>query len=163
MSTLYELSETMYELLNLMQSGEIDDETYQDTIESLDLQNDFENKVGNYVHVIKELEANNEVLRNEEKRLAKRRRSQEKNIVRMKETLLDTMKLVEEERIDTGTHKVSTRKGPVKLKIVNEDFIPKKFYKEQAPKLDRRELLAYVKDNELKGIELEQSEGVMIR
>lgn len=163
MATLYELSHQFYELLNLAQSGVIDKETLEDTIESLDLRSNFNNKVKGYVHVIKELESNNKALREEEKRLAERRRSQEKNITNLKNILLDTMKLTEQERVDTGTHKVSIRKSPLKLKIVDEKHIPKEFYTEQAPKLNRKELLKYAKENEVKGIELKQSEGVMIR
>ena len=95
MSTLYELTETMKHLLDLAQSGEVEQEVIDATIESMDLTNDIERKIEGYAIVMDELKASNERIRNEEKRLAHRRRVQQNNYDRMRETLLDQMKLLQ--------------------------------------------------------------------
>lgn len=59
MSTLYELTGQYLEIYNL----DMDDETKQDTLDSIDWAEDYENKVENYVKVIKNLDADMEARR----------------------------------------------------------------------------------------------------
>ena len=53
MATLYELTGQFLDIYNL----ELDEETKLDTLDSIDWQTDYENKVENYVKVIKNTEA----------------------------------------------------------------------------------------------------------
>ena len=165
MSTLYKLTATMKHLLDLVQSGEVDQETIEDTIESMDLTTDIERKIDGYAYVMDELKASNERIRNEEKRLAQRRRVQQNNYDRMRETLLDQMKLLEMDRVKTDKYTVSVRKNPVKVVVSDESNIPKDFFVEQRPKVDRKKLKEHLESSgeHLDGVELTQEESLQIR
>ena len=52
MATLYELTGQFLEIYNL----ELDEETKLDTLDSIDWQTDYEEKVENYIKVIKNIE-----------------------------------------------------------------------------------------------------------
>ena len=165
MSTLYELTETMKHLLDLAQSGEVEQEVIDATIESMDLTNDIERKIEGYAIVMDELKASNERIRNEEKRLAQRRRVQQNNYDRMRETLLDQMKLLQLDRVKTDKYTVSVRQNPVKVVVRDDSNIPKDFFVEQRPKLDRKKLKEYLEstNEEVEGVELTQEESLQIR
>lgn len=53
MATLYELTGQFLDIYNM----DSDDETKQDTLESIDWAEDYENKVEGYIKVIKNLDA----------------------------------------------------------------------------------------------------------
>ena len=164
MKTLYEISGELKKLLDLMQSAEVDEETIQDTIESTGLKDDFRSKVDGYLYVIDDIEASNERIRNEEKRLASRRQMQEKNVRRMKDMLTDTMQLLDIQKERTDKYTVCVQNNPVKLNIEDEQFIPAEFYEEQKPKLNRKKLTDYLKEgHEIKGTELTQTKGMRKR
>lgn len=164
LKTLYEISGELKELLDLMQSAEVDEETIQDTIESTGLKDDFRNKIDGYLYVIDDLEASNKRIKKEEDRLAERRRMQEKNIRKMKDMLTDTMQLLDIQKERTDKYTVWVQNNPIKLNIEDEQFIPKEFYEEQKPKLNRKKLTDYLKEgHEIKGTELTQTKGVRKR
>ena len=165
MATLYELTDTMKHLLDLAQSGEVDQETIDDTIESMDLTTDIERKIEGYAIVMDELKASNERIHNEEKRLADRRRVQQNNYNRMRETLLDRMKLLKLDKVKTDKYTVSIRQNPVKVVVSDESNIPKDFFIEQRPKVDRKKLKEHLENTgeELEGVELRQEESLQIR
>lgn len=165
MATLYELTGSMKHLLDLAQSGEVDQETIDNTIESMDLTTDIEIKIEGYAIVMDELKASNERIRSEEKRLADRRRVQQNNYDRMRATLLDQMKLLQLDRVKTDKYTVSVRKNPVKVTVRDEKNIPKDFFIEQRPKVDRKKLKEYLEstNEKLEGVELTQDESLQIR
>ena len=165
MATLYELTDTMKHLLDLAQSGDVDQETIDDTIESMDLTTDIERKIEGYAIVMDELKASNERIRNEEKRLADRRRVQQNNYNRMRETLLDRMKLLKLDKVKTDKYTVSIRQNPVKVVVSDESNIPKDFFIEQRPKVDRKKLKEHLENTgeELEGVTLAQEESLQIR
>jgi hypothetical protein len=166
LATLYDLTDTMRHLLDLAQTGEVDQQVIEETIESMDLTNDIERKIEGYAIVMDELKASNERIRNEEKRLAKRRRMQENNYNRMRETLLDQMKLIKINRIKTDKYTVSIRQNAPKLVVQDESEIPKAYWIEQPPKLDKRLLLNDLKLEDypdFKGATVVQEESLQIR
>lgn len=146
MATLYDIAEEIKELLDLMQSAEVDEQTIQDTIEATGLKDDFKNKIDGYLYVIDDIEASNKRIRKEEKRLAERRRMQEQNIIKMKRSIQDTMLLLNKQKERTDKYTVWVQNNPPKLVVEDESEIPKAYWIEQAPKLDRKSLL-----NDLKG------------
>ena len=166
MKTLYDIAEEYRELLDLMQSAEVDEETIQDTIEATGLKDDFRNKVDGYLYVIDDLEASNKRIKNEENRLAERRRMQERNAKKMKDMLTDTMQLLDIQKERTDKYTVWVQNNAIKLNIEDEQFIPKEFYEEQQPKLNRKMLTDYLKENKnksIKGVELTQTKGMRKR
>ena len=165
MTTLYKLTDTMKYLLDLAQTGEVDQETIDATIESMDLTTDIESKIDGYAYVMDELKASNDRIQDEIKRLQARKRVQMNNYTRMRETLLDTFKLLKLDKVKTDKYTVSVRRNPIKMIVRDESNIPKRFYEEQAPRLNKSELKEYLKnsDEDLEGVELTQEESLQIR
>ena len=65
MATLYELTGQFLDIYNM----ELDEETKLDTLDSIDWQTDYEEKVENYIKVLKNIESDVEARKNEIKRL----------------------------------------------------------------------------------------------
>src|SRR5690625_1554636 len=117
MATLYDIEEEIKELLDLMQSAEVDEETIQDTIESTGLKDDFKNKIDGYLYVIDDIEASNERIKKEEDRLAERRRMQEKNIQKYKKKLKNNTQLLDIQKERTDIYNVLEQNNHIKLNI----------------------------------------------
>lgn len=79
---LYELTGEYAQLMELMDQDGEDDQALQDTLEMIGM--DIADKVDGYGKVLKNLEAEAKALREEEKRLANRRRALENNSERLK-------------------------------------------------------------------------------
>lgn len=68
------------------------------------------------------------------------------------------------EKFKTALNSYSIANNPPSLDITDESLIPKQYYIEQQPKLDKKELLKVVKDGlEIKGVELKQSRSLRVR
>lgn len=107
MATLYELTGQFLDIYNM----DLDDETKLDTLESIDWNEDYENKVENYIKVMKNLEADIEARKTELDRLKKLNDADKKKIERMKDDLTASMELTGHDKIDTTLFKVSFRRS----------------------------------------------------
>ena len=156
---LYELSGAYHHIQTMIEDGQ---DGLEDTLESL---NDaIEDKAVGYAKVIKNLESQAKAIKEEEKRLADRRKSLENNVNGLKENLEQAMVFNGKKKIKTNLFSFNVQKNPPSLKVIDEDLIPKQYYEEQAPKLNRRELLNNLKEGELiDGVEITQGESLRIR
>lgn len=157
MATLYELTGQFLDIYNM----ELDEETKADTLDSIDWQTDYENKVENYVKVIKNTEADIEARKNEIKRLTELNRSDERKNERMKEVLKDSMALTGHERVDTLLFKVSFRKSEA---VEVDDLLLPEAYKVATYKPDKKRLKEDLKNGlEILGAELVERKNLSIR
>lgn len=156
---LYELSSAYQQIQAMIEDGQ---EGLEDTLESL---NDaIEDKAVGYAKVIRNLEGQVTVLKNEEQRLADRRKSLENNIKRLKESLQENM-------IDTGVKKIKTdlfsfniQKNPPSVEVLNEKAIPQTYFIQVDPKLDKKSILADLKGGKkVPGVGIRQGESLRIR
>lgn len=161
MSTLFNLSDQYKQVLELIQDSE-DDKALKDTLDSI---NDaIEDKADGYYVVVKTLESENEAIDREVKRLQERKKKNNNGIERLKTTLLEAMEFTGKTKFKTELHNYSIRNNAPSLQINDDTKIPKQFYVEQQPKLDKRELLKFVKDNgEFDGVELKCSKSLGVR
>ena len=165
MKSLYEIADEWREILNLAQEKDIDEQVIRDTLDSMDLTKDLAQKVENYWHVIDELEASNERIKKEIDRLQARRTTQGNNVKRLKNTLTGVLDYLEIAKVKTDTSTIWVQNNPESLQIINEENIPNRFWVEQPPKLDRRELLKQMKESKEKvpGVTIKQTRGVRRR
>ena len=166
MKSLYEIADEWKEILDYAQEEDIDEQVILETLESLGLDVDLEQKVENYWYVIDELEASNKRIKEEEDRLKARRTTQENNIKRMKQTLTEALQFVGVEKIKTDKSTIWIQNNPIGLVVRDESKIPKRFYVDQDPKLNKRELINYLKENpdeDFDGAELRQTRGIRRR
>lgn len=157
MPTLYELTGQFLDIYNM----ELDDETKLDTLDSIDWQTDYENKVENYIKVIKNNEADIEARKNEIKRLTELNRADERKNERMKENLKESMALTGHERVDTTLFKVSFRKSEA---VEVDDLLLPEAYKVATWKADKKRLKEDLKNGlEIIGASLIERKNLSIR
>ncbi|ORJ32074.1 hypothetical protein ATE37_01780 [Streptococcus oralis subsp. tigurinus] len=157
MATLYELTGQFLDIYNL----ELDEETKLDTLESIDWNSDYENKVENYIKVMKNLEADIETRKAEITRLTELNKADEKKKKHMKDTLSASMILTGHERVDTPLFKVSFRKS--QAVEVDETVLPEA-YKVATWKPDKKRLKEDLKNGlEIVGASLVERKNLSIR
>lgn len=157
MATLYELTGQFLDIYNM----DLDDETKADTLESIDWNSDYEEKVENYIKVIKNNEADIEARKNEIKRLTELNRADERKNERMKEVLKESMDLTGHDRVDTKLFKVSFRKSEA---VEVDDLLLPESYKVATYKPDKKRLKEDLKNGlEILGAELVERKNLSIR
>lgn len=157
MATLYELTGQFLEIYNM----ELDEETKLDTLDSIDWQADYEEKVENYIKIMKNLEADVEARKAEIKRLTELNKADEKKKNHLKDTLSASMNMTGHERVDTPLFKVSFRKS--QAVEVDEAVLPES-YKVATWKPDKKRLKEDLKNGlEIIGASLVERKNLSIR
>lgn len=157
MATLYELTGQFLDIYNM----ELDEETKLDTLNSIDWQTDYENKVENYIKVIKNTEADIEARKNEIKRLTELNRADKRKIERMEENLKESMVVTGHEQVGTTLFKVSFRKSEA---VEVDDLLLPEAYKVATYKPDKKRLKEDLKNGfEILGAELVERKNLSIR
>lgn len=123
MAKLYKLTGIFLEIDEM----DIDDETKLDTLDSIDWEHDFSEKIENCIKVIRNKNARVEAYKAEIKRLQDLKASEEKAVERIKSSVSDAMRLTQHDKLDTTLFKVGFRKS--KAVIVDETKLPKKYMK----------------------------------
>lgn len=122
MATLYELTGIYQDIYQL----DIDDETKADTLEAIDWQQDFDEKVEGYVKVIKNLDGDEATVDAEIKRLQERKKTIQNKKKSLKDNLQTAMELTGNEKVKTALFSVSLANAKASV-IVEEDKLPKKY------------------------------------
>lgn len=157
MATLYELTGIYQQIYDM----DMDDETKQDTLESIDWTEDYENKVENCIKVMKNLDADIEARKNEIDRLKKLNDADKSKKERMKNDLATSMELTGHEKVDTTLFKVSFRKSEA---VEVDDFLLPEAYKVATWKADKKRLKEDLKNGlEILGAELVERKNLNIR
>lgn len=156
---LYEMTVATKQLYELLANEEIDEQTIADTLEAMGV----EEKLEGYCQVIRQYEAEKDMLKAEKERIDKKIKVSENAVNRMKKAIIDFMKASGSTKSTAGTFTValSTSKA---VNILDESKVPVRFLVEQPPKIDksaiRQELMSGA---EIKGCELQINEGVRIK
>ena len=157
--TLYEMTTAAMELYELLINGEIDEQIFNDTVEGMGVNE----KLENYCKIIRQLEADVEMFKAEKDRLYKKQQAAENAAARMKNAIIDFMRVQDKRKATAGVFSISLSESKA-VEIVDENKIPARFLIEQAPKIDKKairtELLA---DGEVAGCILKTNEGVRIK
>lgn len=157
MATLYELTGIYQQIYEM----DMDDETKQDTLESIDWNEDYENKVENYIKVMKNLDADIEARKSEIDRLKKLNDADKSKKERMKSDLATSMELTGHEKVDTTLFKVSFRKS--KAVEVDMVLLPDE-YKKVEYKADKTILKQLLNSGqEISGATLVENKNLNIR
>ena len=162
MATLYDLSANYRKLVDA--ADQFDEEAFQDTLNSID--DALEEKADGYAIIDQKLKSDEKMFEEEIKRLQDRKKAIQNNRKRLKESLYDSMKLTGKEKFKTDKFTFYIQKHPPKLVVDDESEIPKAYWQEQEPKLNKSLLLEDLKDDDypdFKGARIEQGEGVRFR
>lgn len=157
---LYELAQNYAQLLEMAE--EMESDALVDTLESL--QDAIEEKAENIAKLVKNLEADVKFIKEEEQRLAERRRAIEVKIERLKTYLQEQLETAGIEKVKRPTITVAIQANPPSVDVIDETAIPSDFLIPQAPKVDKRSILERLKKGEaIPGVTLKQTKGVRIR
>ena len=157
MAKLYELTGIFLEIDEM----DVDDETKLDTLDSIDWEHDFSEKIENCIKVIRNKDARIEGYKAEIKRLQALKSSEEKAVERIKSSISEAMNLTQHDKLDTTLFKVGFRKS--EAVVVDETKLPKK-YQVATYKPDKKALKELLKSGKhIKGAALEERSNLSIR
>lgn len=121
---LYELTNDLVELMEV-EEFEGNEEIRQQVIEQIGSM--IDGKAENIIKIIKNYEADIEVLKQEEKRLASNRKIKENKVKRLKEYTRECLERVGKKKVETSIGNISLRKSPASLKILDDSLIPSSY------------------------------------
>lgn len=160
MSTLYELTGQYLALMEIAE--EADPDILRDTLEALD--GEIEEKADNCAKVIKNLEGQADALDKEIDRLQRKKSGINNSIKSIKSNLERSMLVTGKRKFKTLLFSFGIQKNPPTISVVNEAAIPENFWKQQDPVLDKKALMAFIKENgPTEYAQLTQGESLRIR
>ena len=160
MAKLYELSTGYKNIEYLLENGENNEELAA-VLNSLDAE--IEDKAENIAKIIKNYEGDIAAFKEEEKRIAERRRKLENDVKRLKQYLEDNMKMTGKTKFKSGTFSFNIAKNPASVEITNVDIISSD-YKVLTEVIDKKAILTDLKEGkDVQGAILKQSESLRIR
>jgi prophage DNA circulation protein len=164
--TLYELTEAYQKLQDYADAVAEDpalEAERQALIDSVDEQIDA--KLTSIARVLRNYDAEIEALREEERRLAKKRRARENAAAWLKRYAKQQMEQAGKRKISDGVLTVALQKNPARLKLnIDEAMVPDEYLLPQPPKVDKRGIADALKSGEaIEWAELVQDESVRVR
>lgn len=161
MATLYELTGQYLELLEIAEE-EGDATVVIDTLEAIE--GEIEDKADGYAKVLKELTGKINMLDDEIERLQGMKKVIKNNMDRIKNSLEKSMVVTGKKKFKTALFSFGIQKNPAAVSVLNESAVPEQFWKPQDPVLDKKGLLAYLKENgDTEYAVITQSESLRIR
>lgn len=156
--TLFEMSEAARQLYDLLEAGEIDEQTVTDTMESIGASE----KLESYIHVQRQIESEIAAFDAEIDRMTERKNSLKKQVERLKSATVDFMRATGQKSANAGTFKLTMRENK-SCEITDESMIPAEYMTiiPESKKPDKRAMLAALKDGaEIAGAQLKTSYSV---
>lgn len=158
MANIYELTQQAMMLQALLEGEEIDEQTYNDTIEALEI----DTKVENICKVISNIEADAAALKAEKERIDRKKKTAENAVKRLKDSLVMYLQATNQPRVKTQLFNVSLSKSK-SLKVTDETMIPEQYLIPQPDKVDITGLRKAIKDGEdIDGVEWEEKPSLRI-
>lgn len=159
MATLFEMAPEFKFLYDLLEKEEIDIKTFEDSLESLEI----DKKIEGCVYIQKQLESDVEAFKRERDRLDERMRTIKNNAQRVKDNLLDFINYTGLKRLDVGTFRLRVGKS-IKTVVTDEEKIPSEFLVPQKPKVNVEAIRKRLKSGEkVQGASLVESEFLTIK
>lgn len=164
---LYELAANYQSFINAVESGEIPEDAIADTLESITAT--LEEKADNTACVIKNMTAEIDALRAEERNLAERRKVKENQVKRLREYLSNALIQSGYNKIETARNKISFRKSE-SVKIDDESAFIEWAMKDndeyltyKEPTINKTAIKKALTDGkEIKGAYIEQKQNLQI-
>ena len=161
---LYELTQSMEELKQLIQEGELDNDMLVSTLESVEL--DIETKADNICCIIKELEGNINTLASEKERLTSLSERYNKNIDWLKNYLKYNLVKAGKEKLKTDRFSINVSNRKMKL-VINEELLSNNYKYEETKivtKINRDKITDDINNGVIvDGVTLEEVKALTIR
>lgn len=161
MAKLYELSQNYKNLEELLDNPDIAEEVIKEALSELD--EEWETKAENLAKLIKSLDVDVKGLKEEEQRLASRRKSLENRIANLKTYIEDNMKAVGKDKIKGKVFTLAIQNNPPSVEIVDDFKIPEKYFVVKK-EIAKKEILNDLKQGiEVPGAQINQTASLRIR
>ena len=158
---LFELTENYVKFFTMLEEADEITEELEEMANNLNIA--IEEKSDNYVKMIKNLDADVEAYKNQEKIFNKKRKTAENKIAWLKKNLQSSMELQGRKKVKTELFTISIQKNTPALDITSEDNIGDEYYKVERT-LNKRDLLKDIKEGLIiDGVGIKQSESLRIR
>lgn len=158
-TSLYEISSAINDILG---TEEWDDAAIE-RLEELNLA--LESKAKGITHFITNLTAFVDSAKEEEQRIALRRKAAENRISALKTYLLSAMTSAGRTEIEAGTFKIVIKNNPPSVCVDDESLLPARFFVTipESYQLDKKSLAAELKVNDIPGAHLERGKSLGIK
>lgn len=156
MGTIYELTENYKAVEELLCDEEVDEQTVLDTLEAIE--GEIEDKADNYAKMMRNLRAEADMLKTEEERLYRRRKSREEREKLLKTVLQANLEFIGKTKFKTAmfTFSIAANGGKQPLTITeNLGDIPGKYLIPQPPKVDTDAIRQLLETKEVEWAHLE--------
>ena len=161
MAKLYELTEQYNNLMELIENPDIPQDML---VESLNTINDeLDTKLENIAKIIKSIEVDTKGLKEEEKRLANRRKAKENKISNLKEYVEGAMRSTGVFKVKGKVFTLAIQKNAPSVFIKDLERIPNEYFRVKE-EIDKVLLIQHLKEGQvIEGAELKQTESLRIR
>ena len=160
MVKLYELTQQYKQLQEI--ADDLDPMVLKDTLESIE--ESIEDKAENTAKLIRSWEAEAKAIKEEEERLANRRKALENRASNTKAYLFEQMKIAGLDKVKRPTLTVSIANNPPSVEVIDPNLIPSLFMIDQDPVIDKKALLTALKNGaEIDGCAIKQGKGLRIK
>lgn len=158
---LFELTENYVKFFTMLEEADEITEELEEMANNLNIA--IEEKSDNYVKMIKNLDADVEAYKNQEKQFNKKRKTAENKISWLKKNLQSSMEQTGRKKVKTELFTISIQKNTPSLDITSEDNIGDEYYKIERT-LNKRDLLNDIKEGLIiDGVGIKQTESLRIR
>lgn len=158
---LFELTENYVKFFTEFENADEVTEEMQEIADNLNVE--IEEKCDNYGKMIRNLEADVEAFKNQEKIFNEKRKSAENKVKWLKQNLQASMELQGRKKVKTDLFNFNIQKNAPSLEITDEKNIDDSYYRIERI-LNKRELLNDIKEGLIvDGVELKQTESLRIR
>lgn len=162
MAKLYDITQNYNNLLDLLNNAEIPKDMIDNALNEVG--EEFELKAENIAKLIKNFESDVKSFKEEENRIADRRKVLENRIKNLKDYLENAMRATGKTSFKRGTFSFAIQKNAPSVDIIDESKIPKKWYIKKDPVLNKKEILETLKNGgKVRGVQLVQTESLRIR
>ena len=162
---LYELTGAWAVAVDAYEAAE-DDEAREAALEVLEeLESDITGKAEAYARIMKNLQADADGYKTEIDRLTKKKRASEAAVERLKARLLEGMRQVGAEKIQTGICAWRIQDNPWTCEVLDAEAVPQEWREPQPDRIDRRGLVEHFKATGeiLPGVEFKRTAGLRFR
>ena len=164
---IYQLAGELMRLQAMLEAGPEDD-TYDAGFVEAKMSETAEEivaKADGYARIIRNLSALAAELENEKNRLAKRQKTAEGAVKRLKDMLQAAMEEMGIEKIQTGIGKWYLQNNPMSVLVEDWHRLPERFLVPQEPKIDKTAILAEHRQTGevFDGCEIVQTRGIRFR
>lgn len=162
--SLYDITNEIIDLLDLLADPDAEKEDIDKSLKLM--QDQFETKFDGYMKALKNLEADEVVIKEEINRLKGRLESNKKSQENLKTAVMNSMIAIEKPKIKTALFSATVKKTNPSVVIVDEDEIPEEFYTTKTiveRKLNKKLLKTHLTESEEEYAYLEQQNSLLIK